>query len=309
MNGTAPVTTSLAGWLRIERSRNGAPREVVLDWFPNLILDNGMDMIGANSGAAPRAVCCVGASNIAPAVNQTELGLLVATSTSAAHVEYGARSEPPYYGYTRTQYTFAPGTAAGTLREVGIGKAGNNLFARSLLRDAAGNPTDIVVLGDDELYITHELRLYPHLEDVTGTTVINGVPTDYIIRPASVNSNSPDSGWAPPAYNSNFTTKNSPHKKMYNGDIGTIFQTPSGVGVNGSSAAGVTATYVPGSFTAQTRFREAEADANIEGGIRSMVRNVKGLGTYQFQFDPPINKTPAMILDITTGVTWSRYAP
>lgn len=301
------VESALSGRIRIERSRAGGEREVVRDWYSNRILDNGLDMIGSDASPAPRAICCVGGGSAPPANNQTALTTFIANNSSASHVAHGAASVPPYYGSTITEYVFDEGVAAGTLTEIGVGKTNTNLFMRALIPDAQGSPTQIPVLAEDTLYILHELRLYPPTTDVVGTTDIDGVPTTYIIRPSAVNNNSPTTGWCPPQYNQQFTTKGSPDKKLYAGTLGTVLQTPNGAVANGTNTAVVESAYVAGSFTRTAYFTEFESDANLEGGVRSITRNVRNMGMYQIQFTPAIQKNTDMILRLETGVSWGRY--
>lgn len=64
------IHSELAGFFKIEKGKcdaDGKPiestREVVADWFPNLILNQGLDMIGA-AGNSYMGMCFVGTSSL-----------------------------------------------------------------------------------------------------------------------------------------------------------------------------------------------------------------------------------------------------
>ena len=155
--------TQCAGWFKIEATRPDGTRRVLADWFPNLILNGGLDRMGANPDYL--SWCQVGSGSTAPVAAQTALvNRIAGTSTQQNNVS-GAQASAPYYGWYRRTYRFAQGVAAGNLSEVGVGWAtSGSLFSRALILDGGGSPTTITVLSDEVLDVTYELRRYPGTE-------------------------------------------------------------------------------------------------------------------------------------------------
>ena len=147
------MNLELAGYYKITATNKDTLEERVLaDWFPNLITNNGLDLINQGKPDMTR-YCYVGSGSTAPTVNDSGLQNLVAVKMEG-YIEFStssAQATAPYYGYATRSWTFEPGAAVGNLSEVGCGKdaLGVNIFSRSLITDALGNPITITVLAND----------------------------------------------------------------------------------------------------------------------------------------------------------------
>ena len=288
--------TQCAGWFKIEASRPDGTRRVLADWFPNLILNGGLDRMGANADYLNW--CQVGSGSTAPVATQTALvNRIAGTNTIQGNVR-GTQATAPYFGWNRLTYRFARGAAAGNLSEVGVGWAtSGSLFSRALILDGGGNPTTITVLSDEVLDVTYELRRYPGTVDLTGTVVLDGVTHNWVSRAAGVTTEWPWAGSSTMAHD---------WAQSFNGDIGAVTASlPSGISGN------ITVTplaYSSGSYTRAATVSAGLNDSNLSGGIRSIaIRGAPGgSGRYQIQFDPAIPKDNTKVLTLTIQHTWAR---
>ena len=288
--------TQCAGWFKLEAIRSDGTRRVLADWFPNLILNGGLDRMGANSDYLNW--CQVGSGSTAPVATQTALvNRIAGTNTIQADVN-GAQASAPYYGWCRLTYRFAQGVAAGNLSEVGVGWAtSGSLFSRALILDGGGSPTTITVLSDEVLDVTYELRRYPGTVDLTGTVVLDGVTHNWLSRASGVTDSGHWAGTGAMALD---------WDAAFNGDIGPVTASwPSGA--SGLLSATPLA-YSSGSYTRAATVSAGLGDSNLSGGIRSILITAYGLGAgrYQIQFDPAIPKDNTKVLSLTIQHTWAR---
>lgn len=287
--------TQCADWFKIEATRPDGTRRVLADWFPNLILDGGLDRIGANDGYL--IWCQVGSGSTAPVAAQTALVNRIAGTSTVQASSTGAQASAPYYGWARRTYRFAQGVAAGNLSEVGVGWASTgSLFSRALILDGGGSPTTITVLSDEVLDVTYELRRYPGTVDLTGTVVLDGVTHNWVSRASGVTH---QSSWA------GVGTMALDFAQSFNGDIGAVTASaPSGT--SGTLSATPLA-YSSGSYTRAVTVSAGLNDSNLSGGIRSiMIRAMSGTSRYQIQFDPAIPKDNTKVLSLTIQHSWAR---
>lgn len=135
----------------------GTERELT-DWFPNLITDNGMELL---KGPGFLNYIMVGSGSTAPAKTDTTLGAFVAGMAGTAS-KGPSDFTPVDYPWCSAQTTcqFAKGAAAGNLSELGVGISQTNMFARSLIKDTSGNPTTITVTSIELLTVTYQWRVY-----------------------------------------------------------------------------------------------------------------------------------------------------
>lgn len=265
------------------------------DWIPNLILDQGLLRMGANSDYLN--VCSVGSGVSTPQPSNTSLQAKLAQSSAASDVVNGAQAEAPYYAYSRRMFTFTAGSVVGLVGELAVGWGGNagQLFSRALVRNANGIPQAIPVLADETLRVTYEHRYYPLLTDTTGVLEVSGAiggQYEYIIRPSMV---STATQWT-----ANNAQNNGARLSItaYNGEIGGITEQPTG---NRLSTGGVTGTV---SGTTATFAHSYEIDnLNVSGGIRSLMFAM-GNGAWQVQFTPAIPKDADISLRLQFGHTW-----
>lgn len=267
------------------------------DWMPNLILDQGLLRMGANSDYLN--VCSVGGGASTPQPSNTALQAKLGQSSSVSDVVNGAQAEAPYYAYSRRTFTFLAGSIVGLVGELAVGWGGNagQLFSRALVRNANGMPQAIPVLADETLRVTYEHRYYPLLTDTTGVLEITGAiggNYEYIIRPSMV---STATQWT--ANNSQNNGTRLP-VTAYNGEIGGITEQPTG---NRLTMSGVTGT-VDGT-TAIFSHSYENANLNVSGGIRSLMFAM-GNGAWQVQFTPAVPKDEDSSLRLQFSHSWGR---
>lgn len=288
--------TQCAGWFKIEAIRPDGTRRVLADWFPNLILNGGLDRMGANSDYL--IWCQVGSGSTAPVATQTALINRIAGTYTHQKNVIGAQASAPYYGWYRRTYRFAQGVAAGNLSEVGVGWGSTgSLFSRALILDGGGSPTTITVLSDEVLDVTYELRRYPGTVDLTGTVVLDGVTHNWVSRAAGVTNS---------LYWAGVSAMELDYAQSFNGGIGPVTATaPSGASAIISTTP---LAYSSGSYARAATVSAGLNDSNLSGGIRSILirSNPSGTSRYQIQFDPAIPKDNTKVLSLTIQHTWAR---
>lgn len=169
------MNIELSGRFKIEAIRPDGTRRVLAEWFPNLILDSGLNRIGSG-GFLSHAM--VGSSSAAPLVGHTTLVTPVANTSNVLGTSYGTEL-PSNYCYVRRTFRFVAGAAAGNLSEVGVGWSATECFSRALIVDGVGTPTTITVLSDEILDVTYEFRQYWPTVDGSATITVNA--TDYSV--------------------------------------------------------------------------------------------------------------------------------
>ena len=301
------MNLELAGYYRITATNKDTLEERVLaDWFPNLITNNGLNLINFGKGNMAR-YCYVGSGSTAPTVNDSGLQNLVAVKMSewSTFPSYSAKTTPPYYGYATRSWTFAPGEALGNLSEVGCGKdaLGVNIFSRSLITDALGNPITITVLANDYLTITYELRCYPPLEDSVSTVDIAGVATECTVRASNVTTGS---RWGFYQDGDHNTAANGyiVSTTIYKGVLGSITDSPT-LSLGNISQSAPTDVYTPGSHFRDGVVNLSLTQGNSAEGI-SAIQIPTWLGSFQVGFNPPIVKDNTRTLRLNYRVGWGR---
>jgi hypothetical protein len=300
----ATVQTQVAGYFKIEAVKPDGTRRVLADWFPNLILDQGLDRMGANSDYLN--ACQVGTGNTAPAVGQTGLVSYTAGTSTTNSTTTGAAADAPYYGWRRNVFRFAAGAAEGNLSEVGVGwsTSGSDLFSRALILDGLGDPTTITVLSDEFLDVTYELRQYAPTADVTGTVVDGSDSYDFTLRAARATVSTHWGGGLGIA--SSHQIGQVPFFIAYTGTLGAVTGQPSGTTASiSSSGQGVNAAYSASSYQRDFTVSAGLSDINLSGGVRSVLIPTTR-GEYQCEFDPPIPKDGTKTLVLGFRVTWAR---
>lgn len=274
--------------------------------FPNLILNTGLDLLAVGTYLSR---CYVGSGTVAPTVNDTQMGSLIAETGTTFNSVTGCATSAPYYSFARYNYRFAAGAAMGNLSEVGIGNsyAGKyTLLSRALIKDSFGNPTTITLLPDEILEVTYELRHYIPDNDVTGSITFTGNLAGtyaYTMRAAKVTQ------YVSSGYHNGWSAEDSFNRKFSNGAfasskaIGGLTEEPSGVSYLSSSVTGP--DYVNGSYSTSIKYTWDITEGNVPGGIRSISFSL-GIGKYQIQFDPPIPKTNMDTLSLTFSNSWAR---
>lgn len=305
MSSNIGLHTGLRGFYKIEAVRPDGSKRLLADWFPNLVTDNGLNLIGATAGWL--AWCSVGSGSTAPATTDTGLTTYVGSTSTKLVTSRAAAASAPYYGTTTITYQFAAGVATGNLSEVGVGIAsgGLDLFSHALILDGSGNPTTITVLSTEALDVTYQLQLYASSADVIGSVTINGVAYAYTWRASNVtNSNE----WA----------------VYFQGDQGGLILQQSGTGTIGavttspaftSQVGGATSvtysTYGTGNFYIDTTFTFGLSQGNATGGLNAFFFNggaaYQSLGAFQCGLATAIPKDSSHTLTLTFRHSWGRY--
>lgn len=291
---------AMQGFYRLTvRRRDGSVKQDT-GWFPNLILDEGLNGIGKHQVFN---TCYVGSGSTPPIATNTKLENLVGSTSGTQSQANGYLDVTPYYGWSRRVYRFLEGAATGNLSEVGVGySTATYLFSRALILDGNGAPTTITVLADEVLDVAYELRLYPPLTDNNFNLTIAGVNYACKMRAAGVSSDA----WSP--YGLLLYGTDSPYLgSVYDGDIGTMFQYPSGN--SGGYTDYQTLPYANNSLKRGYRNNYDLNTANFGTGIKAIqlyTQSGNTLGSWQCSFTPPIPKTNTKKLSLTFEVSWAR---
>lgn len=306
------VFSGLKGRFKLEKYRadaHGNPvvntRQVVADWFDNIIVNNGLDRLGGSSINSVLGWVQVGAGSSIPDVNDSSLEARIGSTSVALSADDGASSVPPYNLYFRRQRRFSVGQAAGNLSEIGVGWGGGSdqLFSRALIVDSNNEPTTITILEDEILDVSYEFQIFPDLNDFIGEINIGGVAYDYVARASRVGAIS-SAGWGT-STSSGSSVKD--FANVYSGSIGQVTGFPSGV--SGSTVPGRSVPYVPGSLIGSSVVSWGVGSGNI-GGVRSVALGV-GWTYWQVEFSSKVDgsaipKDENKELIFTISHSWAR---
>lgn len=310
----------LAGRFRAWARRPDGRVHPVLGWSRNLVLDQGLDLIGTSTTYLD--ACQVGTSDVPASAQQTALLAPLAGTANRTAANSAANSAAPWRGYSQITYAFSAGAVVGDIRELGVGPSatpGSPLFARFSPVNALGSGYAARVLADEVLEVEYELSLYAPVSDAAGTLLIDGEPHSYVARAALA---STAQHWAPyradavaapgQAVQAVFAAAGGAQAVAYDGALGDITATPAGVSANVSYVADT--AYIPGSRQRRGRLHWDLAQANFGGGIRSLAYRLavgsgsggNSLGAYQVEIAPPAPKTDRLLWYADIGITWGR---
>lgn len=299
------------GYFKLEAVQgddNGTPipgtERVVMDWTPNLITDNGMELLKGN---AFLNYIMVGSGSAVPAKTDTTLGAFVAGMVGS--VSQGPNDfTPTDFPWCSAQTTcqFAKGVAAGNLSEIGVGATQTNMFARALIKDTNGNPTTITVTSIELLTVTYQWRVYFDLTySHTDSFVIGG--TTYTTTTVFGQSNAAN------AYNWNIYGP-----KGYGSGVGTVNIFTGAANAPGVSPTGLSSSEVNNaSFTAGPA-GSAYGDLAVHAGTTKWNGTIAGwygghvnVGACPIKasVSPALVKDNTMELDITMRIAWARKVP
>lgn len=294
----------LQGYFKMEAYKLDGTRRLLADWFPNLIVDTGLNRIG--TGTYLNA-CHVGTSTDAPANGDTSVGGYLAGTTTVQASTQGAQATPPYYGWKLITYRFPLGAVVGNVGSVAIATAAANggstiLFSRARVLDEFGAPTTVTVLADEILDVTYECRLYPPLADVTqtGMTITGSGTHTVLTRAANVTSNSYWGQFI--GTRATFDPFGGTTHVVYDGPIGAITSSPSG---SASGARMSNAAYSNNSLELVGSIGYGMTTGNLAGYIKSFLFSTS-LGRFQMEFDPVIQKDDTKTLTMSVKISWAR---
>lgn len=301
------LNSELAGYYKIE-AKDPETGEVRLlaDWFPNLITNYGMDLLGGTSAILP--ACQVGSGAAPPANTDTGLVSRIAGTTTAATTTGGATSVAPFYAWVRRVFEFAAGSAAGNLAEVGVGPSAttSTLFSRALILDGGGNPTTITVLPTEILQVTYEVRCYLPTNDVQGSTAIGGVTYYTLLRKALAGNPSLTTF---PQYGFNYNGYSTYNKSL--SDTGLGLATAGIQTTEGSIGTHAGVAYVNGNYYKEVDWLIPIGNGNYTNGIRAIGfggDTLWQLGFFESDYTTykGIPKTSSQTLTLRLRQTWAR---
>jgi hypothetical protein len=272
-------------------------------WFPNMLLDSGRNQMHDQANWLTN--CHVGTDSTPPTTAHTALlGFVANTSTIQGSVLDGQSGSPPYYGWKRITFRFAVGDTAANLNEAGVGwgAAGSTLVSRALILDPITQQPSTITPKDDEILdMTYELRYYAPVAEVHQQIVLNGVTYDTISMAAEATSNR----WSAPIGTSIGEYSPSVSSwKAYDGELGTIIQSPSGNDADCDNANQYNEDYVSNSYQIVMGSQTGINGWNLAAGIRS-IRIMTTAGNYQTRFgsNPGDNEIPKDT-DYTMAMEW-----
>lgn len=301
-----PGAVGMKGEFRLRVIRHDGTVRQDTDWFPNIILDSGLNRWGTGSiidGAA------VGTGTSTPTAAQVQLDTQTTftTTTGTGNGVRTAQGSAPYFTTYTAVYRTAAGTLNGNYTEVGVGWGSNLLFSRALILNNVGVPTAISVSSTEQLDISYRLRTYPPAADVTSTTVIGGVSYSVTGRAQNVTAIDSISGWginnvAAITFSSGYSSNSL--SCFFTGPIGAITAGPSGSSAL-LQASPSTAAYNNNSMQRVMTMTAALTVGNFAGGIRSVTAGWNGFA-FQYEFSPLIPKDSTKTLALTFSINWAR---
>lgn len=309
------VAPRMAGFFKLEAVRPDGRRRMLADWFPNLILDVGLDLPGQNGEFLQQ--CAVGTGSAAPDEGDTSLAAQVAITSTRTSITSGANLSADRYTWARTVFRFSTGAAAGNLAEIGIKCSSPATFlSRALILDGGGDPTTITVLSDEVLDATYEFRLYPPLIAADGTMTVSGDDYDVSMLAAEVDSlwNLQHGGLGAGIGFSAGNCTVGAHLYPSTSTLGTVTTGPSGS--PGQFSSGASSSYSPGSHVQDFSYTWNLDAGNVSGGAAA-VRIAVGARTssggeatshmcYQMSVDPPLPKNSGNNLVLNFRSAWAR---
>ena len=278
-------------------------------WFDNLVLDSGLARMSVGRWIDR---CCVGSGNDTPVPSQTTLSSFVASTTTSQNefATIQTTTAPFYRSYTLT-WRFGLGVAAGNISEVGLGWTNTNLWNRTLVKDAEGNPTTITILSDEYLDVVSEIREYPqqslagsfNLLDKNGGIISTHTYIGYPVMRNVVKSFG--------AISLTNSTANGAYATYIHAGSITSNPTTTDIGSPAASIGSNPPTYSGNTLTqiytiglneanfAQKGFFISYANGSIMAG-----QNASG---YKLEINPPITKTTTQTMTYTFNLSWDRY--
>jgi hypothetical protein len=96
--------------------------------------------------------------------------------------------DQPYWKCVRSRQ-FNETQANGNLTEIGFWTQASQgvLINRTIFKDPEGLPTTVVKTNRDIMNVRYEWRIYPPMQDITGSVVINGTTHTLQVRPMMIN--------------------------------------------------------------------------------------------------------------------------
>lgn len=314
-------TTAISGQFRMVVSEDAEMERVKQDtgFFDNLITDVGMNRVGtvttnnniANPMPSFNALCgrfVVGSGSTTPAFTDTALAAPVAFASANPVLDSESSNYTRGWYEITVRHQFGQGQAAGNLSEIGIQHTSTSgpLWSRALILDGAGNPTTITVLPDDFLTCYYTLRIMIPQEDAVFNIDVDYsedgiVPTVVTARPLNANSSSPADGWGLQTA----ITSGVSNLRFYSGGLAA----PTASEPLGSAVTSFTSTFnvVPYVTDSHQRFLTRTNGLNEHNSSTLRTARLDALmGSWQIEFDPPLQKNNTQTMQLTFGYSWAR---
>lgn len=278
-------------------------------FFPNLIVDNGLNILGAGPNPLHHRTY-IGTGSSPTTVGMTAMEIFLAeSSTPGAAGTADLGTAPDYEYFEDKSHRFAAGVGTGTISEIGMGQSDDNTGTDIFNRVVLGVP--VVKAANQVLDVFFRLTVWPPVIDVLGVSTIEGVTYDTITRgrdyPAWNGSGSPAYDFV--AFNGSVFGYTA-----WPGDIGIITSNPGGGQDDLSGGSLDSPTYVPGTFSRTvTAFAGLDSWNVTAGLIRSLGTDIKQF-KWQTQFNAVVGGTAipkaiTEIMDFSWSVTWDRDPP
>lgn len=278
----------------VRRANNDLVSET--SFIPNLVLDQGLELLGAHS---PIEFCKVGSGVTTPQKSDIDLENTIATTSSVPNQTQpisGFNADEGYV-WTRKIFRFDQGQATGNISEVGVGGNGK-LFNRSIVRDSTGLFATVTVMGDETLDVTVEIRAYLDQESRTYNVMMSGI--NYTLRTEPLF----EVGVSPYLFGGGVHQY---QPEGYSSGITSRVSRPSQI-VDGFAGGG--STYSTREYVAGSKEKVFDCYWGLSAGNAAPSRTFvipTSIGSYQTEFSPTIPKTSDHILKLTFKISWDRY--
>ena len=297
------IEAQLGGEYKIQITRADGTVQTS-QWFDNMILDAGLNRLGA-SGVAVFDHLQVGTGTLAVAASQTKLNSYKAGTTLYHHSTENSDTSPHKVSHTY-KAVFEQGAVVGNITEVGVGTdaaGAENLFSRALIVDDNGVAISMAIIALDQLTVFYKLTLTPPLNTTTGTLVIGGVSYGYTCRIERAGSFSNGSYLASNSDNFSLATT----MYAYSGAcaLGAVTETISGDWV-GSSEYAVHVSYAQSTKTRVSRLTFSINQGNSDTGLTGFTLNYTASACFQYVLNKPIPKDNTKVLTLDVALSWSR---
>lgn len=294
------IHNTISGFFKLKKFNTETNKIIETPWMKNLVLDSGLNALKTGGFLS---TCYVGTGSSVPEDIQTHLDAQIASTTTVqSNIDF---LDPisPYSGYFERCFRFPAGSFTAVIREVGIGPSSNLLFARMLIVDDFGIPTIFSIETGETLDVFYRLYIFPQLTDTISTVIARGISYTITSRMANVG-NSLE--WVPSLINTSgvIPLSNVNKHTVYNGTIGSIFNSPSG-----SASANVNSiteySYIPYSMELKYNLYLDLATGSLNNGVKSILTHTT-LGVFQHELNPVIPKTGNYTLAFDCSISWSK---
>ena len=297
--------TGLAGTYTLQ-IRKVATDELVstVGPFKNAITDIGLEQIGTGYAIS---YGYVGSGNTAATTSDTQMGNLLAYTTSSTTSPQNRTLSSPYWVEQAITFRFPPQGVSLNITEVGVGwgtASIASLWSRTLTVDGGGSPITITLLADEYLDLTYTLRNYPELGDDSYVVNIDSVDHDFVARQAYVTSTA--------VVNIQFSMVVPLNVTVFGGPavLGPVTSTIEDATESIYASVAYPRAYVPTSKKLVYDVAMGPTSGNVTGGITGFQFSPAGAGLLpsatQITVDPAIDKDATKSLDITIEQSWDR---